>query len=135
MHTLYIDKNLVLFQYVIKFYCIYVSKRLKSECGSWPNNIPMTVLAKLKPECIARLSYHLLANQKLEHRDIQTILIEAAKLAPSWNPQLAEVHEKESAKGNANKATLAVARKLVAYMLAIDKTKKNFRIIEPKKAA
>ena len=28
----------------------------------------MTVLAKLKPECIARLSYHLPTNQKLEHR-------------------------------------------------------------------
>jgi len=36
---------------------------------------------------------------------------------------------------NKNKATLAVARKLVAYMLAVDKNKKDFQIIESKKAA
>ena len=72
---------------------------------------------------------------KKRNKHIQTILIEAAKLAPRWNPQLAEVHEKESAKGNKNKATLAVARKLVAYMLAVDKTKNDFRIIGSKKAA
>ena len=72
---------------------------------------------------------------KKRNKHIQTILIEAAKLAPSWNPQLAEVHKKESAKGNANKATLAVARKLVAYMLAVDKNKKDFQIMESQKAA
>ncbi|MCD6586155.1 MAG: IS110 family transposase, partial [Desulfobacteraceae bacterium] len=72
---------------------------------------------------------------KKRNKHIQTILIEAAKLAPYWNPQLAEVHQKELATGNKNKATLAVARKLVAYMLAVDKNKKDFQIIESKKAA
>ncbi len=47
---------------------------------------------------------------------LQTIkgIGEITKLAPHWNPQLAEVHNKELTKGNRNRATLAVARKLVA---------------------
>jgi len=57
---------------------------------------------------------------------LQTVLIEAAKLAPRWNPQLAVVHERELAKGNRNRATLAVARKLVAYMFAVDKNQRKF---------
>ena len=72
---------------------------------------------------------------KKRNKHIQTILIEAAKLAPHWNPQLAEVHEKELKKGNRNRATLAVARKLVAYMLAVEKSEKNFQPVESSKAA
>jgi len=63
---------------------------------------------------------------KQRNKHLQTVLIEAAKLAPRWNLQLAEVHERESAKGNRNRATLAVARKLVAYLLAVDKNQKQF---------
>ena len=48
------------------------------------------------------------------------MLIEVAKLAPRWNAELAELHEKELAKVNRNRATLAVARKLVEYLLAVD---------------
>ena len=59
---------------------------------------------------------------------MQTVLIEAAKLAPRWNPQLAQVHERELERGNRNRATLAVARKLVAYLLAVDKSGQAFRI-------
>ena len=70
---------------------------------------------------------------KKRNKHIQTILIEAAKLAPLWNHQLAEVHKKEAAKGNKNKTTLAVARKLVAYMLFVDKNKKAFENMELKK--
>ena len=65
---------------------------------------------------------------KKRNKHLQTILIEAAKLAPQWNPQLAEIHKKELTKGNRNKATLAIARKLVAYMLAVDKSQKDFQI-------
>ncbi len=72
---------------------------------------------------------------KKRNKHIQTMLIEAAKLAPYWNSQLAEVHKKELAKGNKNRATLAVARKLVAYMLATDKNKKDFQAIKHNKAA
>jgi hypothetical protein len=39
-------------------------------------------------------------------------LIEAAKLAPHWNEQLALLHEKELARGNRNRATLVIARKV-----------------------
>jgi len=59
---------------------------------------------------------------------LQTALIEAAKLAPRWNPQLAEVHERELGRGHRNRATLQVARKLVGYLLAVDKTGKPFQL-------
>ena len=72
---------------------------------------------------------------KKRNKHIQTILIEASKLAPYWNPQLAEVRNKELEKGNRNRATLAVARKLVAYMLAVEKNKQDFKIIESDQAA
>jgi transposase len=52
---------------------------------------------------------------------LQTALIEAAHLAPRWNPLLAEVKQKELARGNRNRATLAVARKLVAFLMAADR--------------
>ena len=62
---------------------------------------------------------------------LQTALIEAAKLAPHWNPQLAQVHERELARGHCNRATLAVARKLAAYLLAVDKSGKPFQLRTP----
>lgn len=52
---------------------------------------------------------------------LQPVLIETAKLAPQFNETLKAVKEKELQKGHANRATLAVARKLVAYMLAVDR--------------
>lgn len=72
---------------------------------------------------------------KKRNKHLQTVLIEAAKLAPQWNPQLAQVHQKELAKGNRNRATLAVARKLVAYMLAVDKNQCLFQLKENAMAA
>jgi transposase len=68
---------------------------------------------------------------KQRNAHLQTVLIEAAKLAPRWNPQLAALHELELARGNRNRATLAVARKLVAYLLAVDKSAKPFQIRSP----
>jgi hypothetical protein len=56
------------------------------------------------------------------------MLIEAAKLAPRRNPQLAAVHEKAMRAGDRNQATLAVGRKLVAYLLAVDKSGKPFEV-------
>ena len=32
--------------------------------------------------------------------------------------------------GNANRATVAVARKLVAYLVAVDRSQKDFLVIE-----
>ena len=54
------------------------------------------------------------------------MLIEAAKLAPRWNPQLAALHEREVNQGNRNRATISVARKLVEYMLAVERQQKDF---------
>ena len=68
---------------------------------------------------------------KQRNAHLQTALVEAAKLAPRWNPQLAAVHEREMQHGNCNRATLAVARKLVAYLLAVDKSGKPFQIRTP----
>ena len=59
---------------------------------------------------------------------LQSVLIEAAKLAPRWNSQLAAVHEHELKRGHRNRATLQVARKLVAYLMAVDKSGKPFQL-------
>jgi transposase len=64
---------------------------------------------------------------KKRNKHLQTMLIETAKLAPHWNPELALLHEKELVRGNRNRATLAVARKLVAYMLAVERQGKAFQ--------
>jgi hypothetical protein len=45
------------------------------------------------------------------------------------------VHERELQKGNRNRATLAVARRLVAYMMAVDKNQTDFLLREEAKAA
>ncbi|MFH2060849.1 MAG: hypothetical protein ABIJ59_18410 [Pseudomonadota bacterium] len=42
---------------------------------------------------------------------------------------------KELTKGNRDRATLAVARKLVAYMLAVEKSKQDFQIVDSGQAA
>jgi transposase len=63
---------------------------------------------------------------KDRNKHLQTVLIEAAKLAPRWNSELAALHEREIARGNKNRATLAVARKLSAWLLAVDKRKTPF---------
>jgi len=63
---------------------------------------------------------------KQRNKHIQRTLIEAAKFATRFNHELAEIYEKERDRGNANRATLAVARKLVAYLLAVDRRKQNF---------
>src|SRR6202521_4027689 len=55
---------------------------------------------------------------KQRNKHLQCILIEAAKMAPRYSPALALVYDQEKQRGNANRATLAVARKLVAYLVA-----------------
>ena len=59
---------------------------------------------------------------KQRNRHLQSVLIEAAKMAPMLNEKLKEVYTKAKEKGgHRNRATLAVARKLVAYLLAADR--------------
>lgn len=68
-------------------------------------------------------------------RHLQTVLIEAARLSPRWNKQLSKIHTKELTKGNRNRATLAVARRLVAYMLAVEKRQTDFKPVLTKETA
>jgi transposase len=63
---------------------------------------------------------------KQRNKHIQRVLVEAAKLAPRQDHDLALVYEREKQKGNANRATLAVARKMVAYLLAVDRGQRDF---------
>jgi len=65
---------------------------------------------------------------KQRNKHLQTMLIEAAKLAPRYNPRLAAVHERELKRGDCNQATLEVARKLVAYLMAVDQSGKRFEV-------
>jgi transposase len=90
-------------------------KHAVSYCGLCSAEIASAGVAKRSP----------ISKQRNPH--LQTVLIEAAKIAPLWNPDLALVHEKALQKGNRNRATLAVARKLVAYLLAVDRRETPFR--------
>jgi transposase len=67
---------------------------------------------------------------KQRNKHIQSVLVEAAKFAPQQSHELALVYEKEKQKGNSNRATLAVARKLVAYLLAVDRERRPFKPAE-----
>ena len=69
------------------------------------------------------------------NKHIQRVLVEAAKLAPREDHKLALVYETEKQKGNANRATLAVARKMVAYLLAVDRGGRNFGPAEERSSA
>src|SRR6266851_1346263 len=70
------------------------------------------------------------ARRYQSNKHLQTTLIEAAKMAPRNSPELAMLYDKEKQKGNANRATLAVARKLVAYLMAVDRGQRNFQVVE-----
>src|SRR5215472_630895 len=72
---------------------------------------------------------------KQRNKHIQSVLIEAAKLAPRHSHELALLQEREKQKGNANRATLAVARKMVAYLLAVDRREKDFVASEERTTA
>ena len=63
---------------------------------------------------------------KQRNKHIQQVLVEAAKLAPRYSHELALIYEKEMQRGNRNRATLAVARKMVAWMVAVERRKQDF---------
>ncbi len=65
---------------------------------------------------------------KQRNHHLQRVLVEAAKLAPRYNPELAALHAREQQRGHGNRATLAVARKLVAFLLAVDRREEGFRL-------
>ena len=72
---------------------------------------------------------------KQRNKYIQRVLVEAAKLAPRQNHELALIHERETQKGNRNRATLAVARKMVTYLLAVDRRERDFVPAETRSTA
>jgi transposase len=63
---------------------------------------------------------------KQRNKHIQRVLVEAAKLAPRESPELAMIRARELERGNPNRATLAVARKMVCYMLAVERRQQDF---------
>lgn len=65
---------------------------------------------------------------KQRNKHLQRILVEAAKLAPRYNDQLAWVYQQQRQGTNHNRATLAVARKLVAYLMAVDRSGRPFEV-------
>jgi len=67
---------------------------------------------------------------KQRNKHLQTTLIEAAKMAPRYSPTLALLYDRENQKGNANRATLALARKLVAYLMAVDRGQTHFLVVD-----
>jgi transposase len=69
---------------------------------------------------------------KQRNKNLQWALIEVAKAAPRHSSHFAEIYAQELEKSNANQATLKVARKMVAYLLAIDKSGKAFEEREKK---
>lgn len=73
-----------------------------------------------------------LSKQRNEH--LQYVLVEAAKVAPRWSPELALVYERAKEKGHRNSATLAVARKLVAHLIAVDRRQHGFALNPPPRA-
>jgi transposase len=72
---------------------------------------------------------------KQRNKHLQSVLGEAAKLGPRLTPDLALVYDLQRQKGHANRATLAVARKLVAYLLAVDRSGKEFVVAAQSRAA
>jgi transposase len=51
-------------------------------------------------------------------------------MAPRNSSELTMLYDEEKQKGNNNRATLAVARKLVAYLMAVDRGQRNFQVME-----
>ncbi|WP_064742757.1 IS110 family transposase [Edaphobacter aggregans] len=71
---------------------------------------------------------------KQRNKHIQRALVEAAKLAPRQSHELAMIYDKEKQRGNRNRATLPVARKMVAYLLAVDRQERDFVPAEERQA-
>ena len=56
--------------------------------------------------------------------------MEAGELAPRESPELVMIRARELERGNPNRATLAVARKMVRYMLAVERRQQDFVRVE-----
>lgn len=72
---------------------------------------------------------------KKRNAHLQTMLIEAAHLAPRYHPELRRLYDQTKQQRHAGAAVLAVARKLVCYLLAVDKSQQPFELRTPPGAA
>ena len=63
---------------------------------------------------------------KQRNKHIQHVLVEAAKLLQGIPTSWRWFARENYTKRNPNRATLAVARKMVSYMLAVERRKQNF---------
>lgn len=64
---------------------------------------------------------------KKRHGRLQTVLIEAARLAVRYSEPLRALYERCKQRRHAGAAAVAVARKLAAYLLAVDKSGQPFQ--------
>ena len=67
---------------------------------------------------------------KQRNKHLQTVLIEAAHISLRHHPEMVELYDRERTRGNCNQAILAVARKMAAYLLAIDRGERAFTLEE-----
>ncbi len=72
---------------------------------------------------------------KKRNPHLQRVLIEAAHLAPRYHPLLRQLYDKVKQQQDAGAAVLEVARKLVAYLMAVDKRRQPFQLHTPPTAA
>jgi transposase len=71
---------------------------------------------------------------KKRNAHLQTMLIEAAHLAPRYHPALRRLYDQTKEKRHAGAAVVAVARKLVSFLLCVDKSGKPFQLQEQDQA-
>lgn len=77
-------------------------------------------------ECSSAEKQYRMPLSKKCNKHLKTVLIEAARIAPYWNPELNEIYQRECERGHRNRAALAVARKLAGYLLAVDRRETSF---------
>jgi transposase len=65
---------------------------------------------------------------KKRNGHLQRVLIEAAHLAPRHHPALRQLYDKVRQEVHAGAAVLEVARKLVSYLMAVDKSGQPFQL-------
>lgn len=92
--------------------------------ASVPQAVSYCGLCSAQRESAGKMKRGPISKQRNKH--LQRVLVEAAKLAPRYSPHLAGIYQKERQRGNWNRATLAVARRLVAYLLAVDRRQTPF---------
>lgn len=68
---------------------------------------------------------------KKRNAQLQSVLIEAAHIAARFHAGLGALHAKVKSRRHDGAATIAVARKLVAYLLAVDKSGQPFELRIP----